>query len=765
MTTTAGTPAHRSAIGGTGRRIPEWAVGVGVGVIVTVVMTIPFLQHHQFYYRGDNPESFIPLWHHFGQQLRAGHWPTMEPSGWAGGNYAGEGTYALWNPVQLCAYVIVSLFDDLATAAAVVQIGFLALLGTAVYLLSREYEAGRIPAVAVAVGVPATGFTMYYEAAGWPAGLMAFTWVIWFWWAARRQVRGHLWPFVPFLVGALGMTTGNPYAALGIVVVLSGIAVELLVRRAYRLLGGLVLTGACVGAVAALVFLPMAGTLPVTDRPQTAMLSNDMFLVPHLSDMLLSSAPTYLPGIVNWNGAVLEQLPSTYFLWFAMPVLPWLRWRGRRRTHRPLTSLVVITAVYGALSLGPSNVWLFRWPIRLIEYFYVGVAVLLALVLSRGFARDHVRERLLATVGIVAAGAYLSFALRPDLYRMHVMAGLGVLSLVLAAVYVSCRRGPVAGGALLVVGTAVVVTYQTSRLPVGIESTTATGGQPPSSIAQVRDATSFYRGPVLQLSAETSLGVASRTQTGELLFGNEGLMSGHESLVRYSGMGFQDFTRALCMDYRGQFCPEAFDRVWAPDEETGVPLIDLLRVQTLVLDARMFPGPVAGPPPGGWSVVARDDLRTVWVRNRPSTYEGRLSWASPGIDIRSDRSRAEVESVSFRATDDGTLTFARLNWPGYSATLDGEPIAVRTGSAGLLRVDVPAGRHVLTLRFESPGLSLGVGLLAVAVPVSLGQTVLWITTADRRRQRIPASSADRSGPAVGTEHVDVVPIPTGATGR
>ncbi|GAB3314766.1 hypothetical protein GCM10027451_29960 [Geodermatophilus aquaeductus] len=765
MTTTAGTPAHRSAIGGTGRRIPEWAVGVGVGVIVIVVMTIPFLQHHQFYYRGDNPESFIPLWHHFGQQLRAGHWPTMEPSGWAGGNYAGEGTYALWNPVQLFAYVIVSLFDDLATAAAVVQIGFLGLLGTAVYLLSREYEARRIPAVAVAVGVPATGFTMYYEAAGWPAGLMAFTWVIWFWWAARRQARGHLWPFVPFLVGALGMTTGNPYAALGIVVVLSGIAVELFVRRAYRLLGGLVLTGACVGAVAALVFLPMAGTLPVTDRPQTAMLSNDMFLVPHLSDMLLSSAPTYLPGIVNWNGAVLEQLPSTYFLWFAMPVLPWLRWRGLRRTHRPLTSLVLITAVYGALSLGPSNVWLFRWPIRLIEYFYVGVAVLLALVLSRGFARDHVRERLLATVGIVAAGAYLSFALRPDLYRMHVMAGLGVLSLVLAAVYASCRRGPFAGGALLVVGTAVVVTYQTSRLPVGIGSTTATGGQPPSSIAQVRDATSFYRGPVLQLSAVTSLGVASRTQTGELLFGNEGLMSGHESLVRYSGMGFQDFTRALCMDYRGQFCPEAFDRVWAPDEETGVPLIDLLRVQTLVLDARMFPGPVAGPPPGGWSVVARDDLRTVWVRNRPSTYEGRLSWASPGIDIRSDRSRAEVESVSFRAIDDGTLTFARLNWPGYSATLDGEPIAVRTGSAGLLRVDVPAGRHVLTLRFESPGSSLGVGLLAVAVPVSLGQTVLWITTADRRRQRIPASSADRSGPAVGTEHVDVVPIPTGATGR
>src|SRR3712207_8232837 len=45
--------------------------------------------------------SFIPLWHHFGHLLRAGRWPTMEPDGWTGGNYAADGVYALWNPVQL----------------------------------------------------------------------------------------------------------------------------------------------------------------------------------------------------------------------------------------------------------------------------------------------------------------------------------------------------------------------------------------------------------------------------------------------------------------------------------------------------------------------------------------------------------------------------------------------------------------------------------------------------------------------------------------
>ena len=81
---------------------------LGVGLAVAATMTIPFLHRHGFYYGGDNPESFVPLWHHFGAQLRAGQWPTMDPAGWTGGNYAAEGTYALWNPVQLLDYVLVS---------------------------------------------------------------------------------------------------------------------------------------------------------------------------------------------------------------------------------------------------------------------------------------------------------------------------------------------------------------------------------------------------------------------------------------------------------------------------------------------------------------------------------------------------------------------------------------------------------------------------------------------------------------------------------
>ncbi|SDL59460.1 4-amino-4-deoxy-L-arabinose transferase [Geodermatophilus siccatus] len=749
-----------------GHRVPEFLVVLGVGVAVAATMTIPFLQRHDFYYGGDNPQSFVPLWHHFGHLLRAGQWPTMEPAGWTGGNYAAEGTYALWNPVQLLDYVLVSYFDDLATAAAVVQIQFLALLGMGAYLLFREYGAGRLASVAVALAVPATGFTLYYEANGWPAGLMAFSWVTWFWWAARRQSRGHLLPLVTFLLGALAMTTGNPYAALGMVVVLAGIAVELLVRRDWGRLVGVVVTGACVGATAALVFLPLVGTLPVTDREQTAMLANDTFLVPQLGDVLASSAPTYLPAILHFGGALIEQVPSTYATWFALPLLPWVRWGALRRPDRPLTSVAVVAAVFAVLTFGPSNLWLFRWPIRLIEYLYLALGVLLALLLSRGPATDHVRRRTTATVAVVVVGGYLSFAARPEHPWLHVLATGGVLALVLLALAASHRRGRLAGATVLVVGTVLVVTVQTRQLPLG-SGEAVDQAQLPSSIAQVQEASSAYRGTVLQLASPGSLRTAPRRYTGHLLFGNETLMSGHESIVRYSGMGFEEFADALCMGYRGQVCPEAFDRAWRPAVGTGVPLVDLLGVETLVIDTQVFPGPAGQPPPPGWSLATRDRLRTVWVRDEAIGYGGRLSWVSPGVDVLSDAGTGVGEQVQVRAADAGTLVFARLAWPGYTATLDGEPVDVRDGPAGLLAVDVPAGRHLLEIDFRSPGLAEGADVLAAAALVGLVQSAVWLVARWRWGRRPTAPPDDpraRLEPDAGDERREDV-VPVGTSGR
>ncbi len=729
---------------------------LAVGLLSAAVMTIPFWQNHAFYYAGDNPESFVPLWHHFGEQLRAGHWVTMDPAGWAGGNFAADGTYALWNPVQLLDYVLVSTFDDLAAAAALVQIQFLALLAMATYLLAREHGASRTPSVVLGVAVPAGGFTLFYEAAGWPAGLMAFVWVAWFWWAALRYRRRALPAIVPVAFGVLGMTTGNPYAALGMIVVLLGLSVELVAARDLRRFAGLVVVGLCVGASAVLVFLPLVAVLDVSTRQASAGIANDTFLVPHLGDLAVSSAPTYTPAILNWSGAVVERLPSTYFLWCAAPLLPWVRWRTLRRRGRHLLSLVVVSAVFVALTVAPSNLWQFRWPIRLIEYSYLGLGIGFAVLLSGGLATDRWRARAAGTVGVVAAGIYLSFATRPAPWRMHVLAGVLVLALLCVAALAYRWRGMLAFGTVLVAGTVLVVTYQTSRLPLGQH------GPPnlPTSVSRVEASSSRYTGTVLQLATENG-GVGTRGgASGELLFGNESWVSGRESVVRYTGMGYDKFFEALCMSYRGEVCPDAVTRAFAPMPGTDVPLVDGFRVSTVVIGNSLVPPEVRDSPPKGWVVSDSDQVRTVWTRTSALPYPGRVSVVTPGITVRSAVSTASRETVSLSAAQPGQITFARLAWPGYRATVDGRTVQTVAGPAGLLVVPVSEGAHTLVVDYRAPGVQGGavalVGGLFVAVLLSLGELVGMLRRR-RRRAGTPAPGPDAADAGAGDESTSRIP--------
>ncbi|MGH3926875.1 MAG: hypothetical protein ACRDTT_29085, partial [Pseudonocardiaceae bacterium] len=222
-----------------------------------------------------------------------------------------------------------------------------------------------------------------------------------------------------------------------------------------------------------------------------------------------------------------------------------------------------------------------------------------------------------------------------------------------------------------------------------------------------------------------------------LMFGNLPLGAGVASVGSYTGLGFAKFNEALCMDYRGVTCPEAFDRLWRPaDLETNVPLIDALGVSTLVLQRSLLPDIAGATPPPGWHVADRSDVRTVWSRTRPFAAQARLTWSSSGVAILADSARPQREVVHYRSDGrPGRVLFARLNWPGYTATVDAAPVEISHGPAGLVAVDVPAGEHTLILTFETPGQRLGFLAVGVATTIILLQTLVWIVFHRRRKQR------------------------------
>ena len=121
----------------------------------------------------------------------------------------------------------------------------------------------------------------------------------------------------------------------------------------------------------------------------------------------------------------------------------------------------------------------------------------------------------------------------------------------------------------------------------------------------------------------------------------------------------------------------------------------------------------------------------VWKRlDAPEWPDGRLTDVSGPVAVEANvASRAHHEVVSVRRTGDGDarLTFARLAWPGYEATIEGRPLLVGGDSAGLLTVTIPseAGDGDIVLTWVPPYWRPSLAVLALGVLVAVATQVVW----------------------------------------
>ena len=229
------------------------------------------------------------------------------------------------------------------------------------------------------------------------------------------------------------------------------------------------------------------------------------------------------------------------------------------------------------------------------------------------------------------------------------------------------------------------------------------------------------------------------------------------ALNSYSGISFIPFAKATCQDtFWGRTCPQLYGRLWRPGPVPAVPLADLFRLQTVVVQNRYLPGrtSVRTPPPG-WRITERTASVTVVRRIRPAAWpDGRVSWAAPSVRISTDQAGQESEQI--RYTGSGHVTLAMLAWPGWQATVDGSRVPLHMDSLGLVTLDLPTAPPtgaVLALQFVPPGYRIGVPLFYTGLALGLGYGAAW-TTSPRRRRREPISAspkrAGRASTARGT---------------
>jgi hypothetical protein len=373
---------------------------------------------------------------------------------------------------------------------------------------------------------------------------------------------------------------------------------------------------------------------------------------------------------------------------------------------------------------------MFRWPLRLLPYLWLPVMIMWAYLADQGFRRPT-WIRAAISGALVAAGAYLAFAAEPERLARHGLVALATLGLV--AVWVigeRQRRGVLVllGGLLLFVG---VQSYwfQTN-------SNVATYDFP-TSVDQMRADFADITPPVFAVAGGPLFRLPPAERYDSVLLGDLWAVAGLESPNTYSGIGFVEADAATCIQYSGGTCDNAWNALWEADPATGATMADLLRINTVVADRASVPA-ADSQVPAGWSIDESDPDTWVLRRIEPlPSGEDRVSWSSDGITTETIESseRRERVTVSNPSAAPGSVLFARLDWPGYSATIDGEPVAVRMGPIGLVEVEVPAGSSgELTLDWRPPGWRLG--LLGVVAAIAIMGVGSW---ADRRRRSTDSS--------------------------
>ena len=739
----------RHAVAGS---LPPLALTVVVGVLAL----FPLVGERAFYYWDDTAAAFAPTWHAIGLDLLAGTWPTLRPELWMGGNWAAEAQFGLWNPVNLAGAVFVALIPDLALAVTLVKVAVMELLALGGYALMREYGARPWPSVGVASALPFAGFTLFFDTTTWVAGLIAFAWTPWFWWAARRTARGAANPVLMYAVGYLALTNGNPYGTIAAVFVLVGLAVESWLLRNLVGLARLVVAGACVGTAAGVAYLPMFLTARAGWRGDAASFGHTGELVPNLSMLAATSSPSLLPTVDMW-GQFGSTVPIAYTAWFLLPLVPWLRW-GVVRTHvREMAGLLVVGAIFLMVALGPSEMWLFRWPVRLLQYVFLPVGVLLAVLASHGLRTDAWRWRLGASLAVVLAGGWLAVAANPEVLLRHGIATALVLAL--AATLAWAARYPRVLPVVLVGGTSLVVASQLAWTPRNMD---VAPWYFPTRVAQFEAYGERHEGPLIQVAAESLVPAEERPAAWtDLLFGSTPAVAGVESTVSYTGIGFTSFSRTLCLNHFGGSCAAALPNVWAP-AGTAVPVAhfaDAVKARTvvvqnaLVADALVAVGSgaragvvaEAGVVPPGWELQTSERVTVFRRRGEIPWPESRLAAATNGVQIEAAEGTRTTERLRVSTpASGGAVQFARLAWPGYSAMVGGSPVAVHENDQGLIEVTLPGGLTgaEVHLDFTPPGYQIAIPVAVVGLVGALAQGLWWHRTR-RNFGRDPAGTTSR----------------------
>ncbi|MEV6432296.1 hypothetical protein [Nocardia sp. NPDC051463] len=731
----------------------RWGTITAIGAVAGYIAVL--LANVRHFYTDDTESQYTGLWIGLGRSLREGTFPVLVPERWMSGNNTMDDA-GLFNPPQLLIDLIAPSVDNMALYATVVKLIFAVITALGVYRICLAY--GGRPAWSAAAGVafPLSGFFLFFDEASWMTALTGTAWLVHAWASSVRYTRGTGGPIPVFVFLYLTISTQYIFPAVEAAIMLLAVAVgELVHQRRWQPVARLTVAGACAGLAGLLTFLPSMLSAKVTWRGSSQII-NDQFLTVPWSESLNASLPSSMPAFTSWWGYV-QPMPVTYIAWFLIPALAFIDWQRAKESWRELSAVAIFSVLMLMWAAGPGSIGPLRWPVRVLPMLAIGLLVLVCVLLGRyGTVRD-LKNRGVAAGVLIGLLWVRSFSADPHGVIWHVLAAAAIAALGAVVVWLDRTKGVAAACALTIFAMFPIAYFQ-----VRAAQPTPMTWNLPTNRSAAAAAFPDFPGNTIQLAERGLLQPADKSLEGaygSLVFGNYAKSLDLSYVNGYTPTGHFYFGELLCMRWDSSVCPDAYRRMFAAEPTTGRQLVDLMKLDRVVLQRALFPDARDQPAPEGWKWVDYPGHeRYISVLERVdgpiSTVNGRVA-AAKNATATSISETGTTSRVRVSSADGGRVVFARLGWPGYRVTLNGEPIRIDVVAKSFVAVDVPAGTRdaELVLTWRPPGWKVGIAAMAAGM---LGVGVLqWLYVRSRRRDAA-VSADDRATGEPERELADVV---------
>lgn len=715
-----------------------------VTAITAIAALLRVLKVPHYYYWDDTQNGAYGQWWELGNRVLEGEWSLLNPHVWQAGNYLAEGQWGLLSPLSILIAIGTQFVDSAVVYASLVKIVFLCAMAVGVYLLARSFGASPAWAGLAGVAAPLAGFTSYMDAPSWFSGLVNSALLPYAWWALRRLVSQRRSPLLFVALSYLIVSSGYLTGVFILAVAIAATILDRWIARDARGALSALAAGVLAGLFTVLVFIPGVLTAPVTDRAGFEIV-NDRFLSADISDLLAAGNPLARVSIDGYWG-VFALAPLQYVAWF-LPLLPLLLPVARRKL-RPLLPVFVVLVFALALVLGPSEIGPLRYFLRYMPYIAVCSIVIFAVLATVGLRRVT-RRRAGWAVAVVAVTSWFAWSEFPGAAR-----NIAVVAVIQIAVVVGLwawharTRREDAGASPLVPAVFALVTVALVIPQTVVFPTSPVGDfRVPTAASEMQLVLDDAQGDGIVVGDVYGLGELPGAYE-EALIANLWYLAEPNVMNTYTVLPFSAFSDDVCMDLRGSTCRRLFDRLFAADDATGLPLADLLALNTVLVLNHSFDDALPDAP-AGWAIAERGEHTVRYERDAPVPTAGGPVWESPGVSttVLAQDDTSVTLRVDEVAASGGRVVLSRLAWPGYAVGGGGElgePLRDY-----LLTVEFEPGDRgsTVTVEFVPPGFVPGL----IATGASGLITILWAVWvfALRFRRQDPSSHEDTSQPLTG----------------